>query len=71
MIFEQGNGRIDVDEFVGGVYLLCRAPAEEKARHVFRLMDRNNDGVVTREEVEALFTRQITSLARLLPQVIS
>lgn len=58
-----------MDEFVGGVYLLCRAPAEEKARHVFRLMDCNGDGLVTKEEVESLFSRQISSISKLLPEV--
>jgi Ca2+-binding EF-hand superfamily protein len=51
-----GNGVIDTNEFVAGAVVLCGGDRDLKIRLSFEILDRNEDGVLDRGEMEAYMT---------------
>jgi len=46
------SGKVDVVELVTGIVILSRGSTEQKAELVFKAIDKNNDGSLTKLEVE-------------------
>eukprot|EP00300_Choanocystis_sp_HF-7_P011957 c17687_g1_i2.p1 GENE.c17687_g1_i2~~c17687_g1_i2.p1 ORF type:complete len:347 (-),score=108.26 c17687_g1_i2:221-1261(-) len=65
-----GNGRVDLEEFLTGVYLMGRADNEEKARFMFDLIDSDKDGFVSRSELELAISKHFDQVARVVPRFI-
>jgi len=55
-MFDVNNdGTVDIREFICGLGLLCHGSADDKLRLCFRAADKDRNGVLSREEVAALF----------------
>jgi len=50
-----GDGVVDLSEFVVGLSILCKGTAEEKLKLSFKSYDINNDGFISKEEMTILF----------------
>ena len=53
------NGKVDAEEFITGVTVLSSGSNEDKAKLVFKAIDKNNSGSINKAEFRAYVTKTI------------
>eukprot|EP01115_Flamella_aegyptia_P000348 TRINITY_DN104863_c0_g1_i2.p1 TRINITY_DN104863_c0_g1~~TRINITY_DN104863_c0_g1_i2.p1 ORF type:complete len:186 (+),score=57.07 TRINITY_DN104863_c0_g1_i2:154-711(+) len=56
LLDKNGDGAVDVSEFIAGLGMLCTGDAEEKIKISFMAFDIDGDGFISRSELEQMFT---------------
>ncbi|KAL6052373.1 EF hand domain containing protein [Balamuthia mandrillaris] len=56
-----GNGKVDPFELLGGIAIICNGTIEEKAELTFKAIDKNNDGNITKSELEDYIHKVVTA----------
>jgi len=55
MLDTNGDGNIDLKEFIGGLSVLCKGTPDEKIKLTFRAYDLDNSGTISKGELTELF----------------